>query len=175
MNDNAEWLEKRISYFSDRVLRLYPAAPDEAISNAETRLNCVLSPQYKEFLRIHNGGRIVEVHINGVQLLGSKRIPKEKSIVDRNLEMWSHEWWPKLWLELGTDGFGNYYVADLSHRSEADEYPVLFVDHETLGGDIITSVFAPDYFSFLVKVVDEMIQLYTPEGRLKPTSEDQGL
>ena len=105
--------------------------------------------------------------INGVQLLGLKRIPNNISVVNRNFEHWSHKWWPKLWLDIGTDGFGNYYVADLSRRSESDEYQVLFVDHETLGGETSASVFALDFLGFLERVIDEMIQLYTPEGQLK--------
>jgi cell wall assembly regulator SMI1 len=173
MNDIAARLGKRSGYFADGVLKLYPGAPDEAIAYAESQLNCVLSPQYKEFLRIYNGGRIIEVHINGVQLLGMKRLPKGMSIVDRNFEFRSHEWWPKQWLELGTDGFGNFYVADLSRRNVENEYSILFVDHESLGDDVFRPAFALDYFSFLKKVLDEMIQLYTPEGRLKSKSEDR--
>jgi cell wall assembly regulator SMI1 len=171
MNDIATLLEKRLSYFADGVIKLYPGAPDEAISHAESQLNCVLSPQYKEFLRIYNGGQIIEVGLHGVQLLGLKRIPKQRSIVDQ-YEFWSYEWWPKQWLEIGRDGFGNFYVADLSRRNVANEYSILFVDHETLGDDVFRPAFALDYFSFLGKVVVEMIQLYTPEGRLKSKSEN---
>lgn len=170
MSGIARWLGKGLRYFSGKVINLNPAAPDEAISNAESRLDCVLSPQHIEFLRVHNGGRIVEIHINGVQLSGMKRIPKEMSLVDQNLDLWSHEWWPKQWLEMGTDGFGNYYVADLNHRNKGGEYPVLFVDHESLGGEVLVSVYASDFFGFLVKIVDEMIEIYTSEGRLKKSN-----
>jgi hypothetical protein len=173
MNDFAARIEKRLGYFADGVIKLYPGAPDEAISYAESQLNCVLSPQYTEFLRIHNGGQIIDVGIYGVQLLGMKRLPKGRSIVDRNFEFRSYEWWPKQWLEFGRDGFGNFYVADFSRRNVANEYSILFVDHETLGDDVFRPAFALDYFSFLEKVLDEMIQLYTPEGRLKPQKDIQ--
>lgn len=160
-------LEARLGYFKTRVLRWYPPAPEEAIARAEMELRCNLSPQYKAFLRWHNGGYILEINLRGVQLLGIKRIPKRMDIVAQNLSNWSYEWWPRRWLELGTDGFGNYYIADLSRRDETGEYPILFVDHETLGGEVATRDFAPSYFQFLSQVVDEMIDLYDPYGKLK--------
>lgn len=167
MNEFHMWLEKHLGYFSKRILKLYQPAPEDAISNAETQLNCALSPQYKDFLRIYNGGRIIEVHINGVQLLGLERIPREMSITDRNIILWSREWWPNSWLELGTDGFGNYYVADLSSKYASEEFPILFVDHEEVGRKGAASFFASEYNGFLQKIIDEMINLYSPDGKLK--------
>ena len=46
MNGISMLVEKKLDYFTDKTLKLYPAAPEEAIINAETRLNCVLSRQY---------------------------------------------------------------------------------------------------------------------------------
>ena len=176
MSDSVAYLEKRLQYFEGRGIVLLPPAPEEALVEAETRLNCNLSPQHKEFLRRFNGGRILEIHLFGVPMPGIRRgIPNRIDIVARNIEFLSEEWWPKPWRRIGKDGFGNYFVIDLIRQSEAGEYPVLFLDHETLGGDIRSSDFAPDYFGFLEKVIDEMIQLYTPEGRLKPKSNERRL
>jgi len=169
-------LEKRLQYFKGRGVDLQHPASEEALVYAETALSCNLSPQHSEFLRKFNGGRIIEIHLFGVPMPGIRRgIPNQVDIVARNIEFLSKEWWPKSWRRIGNDGFGNYFVSDLNRRSEAGEYPVLFVDHETLGGDISAFDFAPDYFGFLEKVIDEMIQLYTPDGRLKPKSRGRGL
>lgn len=174
MNGFFSDFEMRLQYFRCKGVRLLSPATEEALIEAETKLNCILSPQQREFLRRFNGGRILEIHLFGVPLPGIKWLPDEFNIVASNVDFLLAEWWPNSWRRIGNDGFGNYFVTDLGRRSEAGEYPVLFVDHETLGGDfgdISSSDFAPDYFGFLEKVVDEMIQLYTPEGRLKPKSE----
>lgn len=177
MNELATYWEKRLQYFGGKGIDLLSPATEEALILAESKLSCSLSPQHREFLRKFNGGRILEIHLYGVPRPDIRRgIPNRIDIVSNNLEFWSHEWWPKSWLRIGKDGFGNYFISDLSRRSPTGEYPVLFVDHETLGGDfgdISSSDFAPDYFGYLGKIVDEMIQLYTPEGHLKSISLDR--
>jgi len=167
MDNSLSNLEVRMKYFSNSILKFNPPAPEDAISLAESKLGIKFCTQYRKFLHWHNGGRIIEVHLYGVQLVGTKLISKDLDIVARNLSNRSFEWWQQNWLELGIDGFGNYFVADLTHRNVLGENTILFVDHETLGGDTITSLRATSYFEFLYSILDEMIQIYDSNGNLK--------
>ena len=77
-----------------------------------------------------------------------------------------HEFWPKEWLILGKDAFGNYYVADLNSSDANGEYPIMHVDHETLTATSMQP-YASTYFGLLERLADQQIAEYTPDGILK--------
>lgn len=88
-------------------------------------------------------------------------------IVSQNLSKRAQDWWPAHWLELGSDGFGNYYVGDLSHQAMEAEYEILFIDHEAIGREGAATSFASSYFQFLSRAIDEMMATYDPYGRIR--------
>jgi len=156
-----------LNYFTNRKgITLFSPANNEDILAAEKTLGCRLSPQMKRFLTQFNGGRIIEITINGVQLPGLRKIHKGFDIVESNRVLRTFSGWNQNWLEIGEDGFGNYYIVDVNRILENGEYPVLFVDHEAIGEDEATMEYAEGYFEFVLKAIGEMKQLYTPSGDL---------
>jgi cell wall assembly regulator SMI1 len=139
---------------------LYKPATKEAIKNAERNLNVSFSPQMKEFVQIYNGGELLEIHLLGIPLeIGRREIPKSKDIVEWNQIFRSYEWWKTNYLLLGSDGFGSYYVADLSKKNETGEYQIVWVDHELIGCQEAEKPFASGYFELIARVVDEMMEI----------------
>lgn len=156
-----------LDYFTNRkgILLLSPANSEE-IQTSEKNLGCRFSPQMNLFLTQFNGGRIIEIIIKGVQLLGVRKIHKVLDIVESNRALRKFDGWNLNWLGIGEDGFGNYYVVDISRKLENGEYPVLFVDHEAIGEDEGSIEYARGYFEFVLKAISEMKQAYTPNGDL---------
>jgi cell wall assembly regulator SMI1 len=172
MNTRLAQLLARLEYFEAGAIRLAPPAPSDWIASCEDAIGHRFSPQVREFLLVHNGCEIVEIMLYGVPRK-PKSSRKGLNILTRFLdntvaEDWNKAWvedWNKAWLELGRDGFGNYFVADLANPDAAGEYPILLVDHEAVGRPNAARYFADDYFTFMAQVIDEMIQLYEPDGK----------
>ena len=157
-----------LEYFTNKKgIILYSPASEGAITIAERILGCNFSPQMWLFFKKYSGGRILEVNIQGIQSTGLRKIPKGIDIIESNQFLRTFNNWNPSWLHIGEDGFGNYYVVDLIKRSESGEYPVIFVDHEAIGKKEFVYQYASSYSEFLIKVVGDMKQLYTPDGELK--------
>jgi cell wall assembly regulator SMI1 len=157
-----------LNYFTNRKgISLLSPANDEEIQTSEKNLGCKFSPQMALFWKQFNGGRIIEITIKGVQFLGVRKIDKGLDIVESNQVLRTFDGWNLNWLEIGEDGFGNYYVVDLNRKLENGEYPVLFVDHEAIGEEDASTEYAGGYFEFVLKAISEMKQIYTPNGDLK--------
>jgi hypothetical protein len=156
-----------LNYFTNKkgVFLLSPASEEE-IGSAEKILGCKFSPQMILFLTQFNGGRIIEITIKGVQLLGLRRIHKGLDIIESNQVLRTFNGWNLNWLGIGEDGFGNYYVVDISQKLENGEYPVFFVDHEAIGEDEALMEYAAGYYEFVIKVISEMKRIYSPSGDL---------
>lgn len=156
-----------LNYFTNKkgISLLYPANYED-IRAAEKNLGCKFSPQMTFFLTQFNGGRIFEITIKGVQLLGVRKIHKGLDIVESNQVLRTFNGWNLNWLEIGEDGFGNYYVLDLNRKLKNGEYPVLFVDHEAIGEDQATIEYAEGYFEFVLKAISGMKKIYTSSGDL---------
>ncbi len=162
----ANWLAQ-IQYFRGRALQLNPPTSEAAIYLCENTLEIKFDPLLREFLLIHNGGRIVEVHIHGVPT--STRTSKNAvNVYSRHLANRDNPHWKQHWLEIGTDGFGNYFVADLSSTGPQGERQVLLIDHENVGLPDAVSLYAHNFPGFLSRMTLEMIRLYQPDGKLKP-------
>lgn len=159
---------EELNYFTSRKgISLLPPATEEDILEAEKVLNCKFSSQMAYFLKRINGGRILEVNIKGVQSSGIRKIPRGLNIVGSNEILRTFEGWVASWLQVGEDGFGNYYVVDTAQHLNNGEYPVIFVDHEAIGEEGSSIEYAASYSEFLLKVVREMKKIYTPNGDLK--------
>lgn len=153
-----------LNYFRTHETRLLPPAIEDWIVSCELALRHHFSPQVREFLLTHNGSRIIEIWLYGVpkRPTSSQRGP---DIMTRYLANDATGLWNKSWLELGSDGFGNYFVADLANPSAEGEYPILIVDHEEIGRPNAAKFYAVDYFTLIAKVIEEMISLYEPDGK----------
>ena len=149
----AHW-EQRLAYFTTKWLSLYPSAPVEALILAERRLQCQLSPQNRAFLQTHNGARLLDISVHGVQLPGLRRIPRGRDMVYWTLCWRGYEPWPKQWLILANDAFGNYFVADLNTSDANGEYSILHVDHETLTATSMQP-YASTFFGLLERLADQ--------------------
>lgn len=157
-----------LGYFTNKKgISLLPPTNEEDILAAEKTLNCTFSPQMTFFLKQFNGGRILEVSINSVQSLGLKKIPGALDIVERNQILRTFYGWNSSWLEIGGDGFGNFYAVDTNRKSGNGEYPVVFIDHEAIGEDEASVEYAEGYFEFILEVIGEMKLAYTPNLDLK--------
>lgn len=169
MNQSMNDIKDKLSIITTkRVIKWCKSATSEAIRTAEEILNLTFSPQMKEFVQTYNGGELFEVHILGIPLaIGRREIPKSKDIVEWNRFFRSKEWWKTNYLLLGSDGAGNYFVADLSRQNKQGEYPIYWVDHETIGDDDIEKPFASGYFDFIARLIDEMMEIYEPNGQKK--------
>lgn len=157
-----------LEYFTNkkRVSLLSPARQED-IWAAEKILNCTLSPQMIFFLEYFNGGRIFEVTIKGVQPIGVRKIPKGLDIIESNQILRTFYGWNSYWVEIGEDGFGNYYVIDTNRILGNGEYPIIFIDHEAMGEDNSSIEYAGGYFEYVLKVIGEMKHTYSPNGNLK--------
>jgi cell wall assembly regulator SMI1 len=165
-------LDYELEYFTNKKgITLYDPATKEAINAAEETLGCNLSPQMKSFFIVHSGGRILEMSIQGVPSLGLRQLPKDINILYTNQLLRALPDWEPFWLYLGSDGFGNYFVADTNQLGEIGEYPIIFIDHEQIGNKEFSFLYAKSYFEFLSKIVAEMKRIYTPKGELKGGSE----
>ena len=171
MDGLLDTFDTQLSYFSAKVVMRFPPASVEMIDAAESKLSCQLSPQYRAFLQRYNGIHIVEVTLFGVPALDpriklvSANLVKVNTVLrDSSLD------WPNDWLCLGGDGFGNFYVASLHRTNAHEEYPILFVEHDTL--EVEHCDFAAGYFDFLFRVLTQMHTLYLPNGRLKELTRD---
>jgi cell wall assembly regulator SMI1 len=166
MNERLAQLLTRLEYFEASAIKLAPPAPSDWIASCEDAIGYRFSPQVREFLLVHNGCRIVEVGLYGVpkQPKSSRR---DLNILTRFLANTAIEAWNTSWLELGRDGFGNYFVVDLAKPDATGEYPILLVDHEEIGRPNAAKHHAVDYFAFIAQVIDEMISRYEPNGRLR--------
>lgn len=167
MRDFLSEFHAKLEYFANKRVKLRQPATSEAIVAAEARLGYSLSPTLRRFLLEHNGGYVMDIVLRGVQLLGQQRIARSDDLVSRNLANWEQEWWPKNWLEIGSEAFGNYFVADLTQVDEKGEAPILFVDHEAIGQPDSFRKVADSFDTFLIYAVDQMIRLYLPDGMLR--------
>ena len=166
-------LLSELGYFTNKKgIILLPPTDGDAIRTAEKKLDCMFSPQMASFLTHYNGGRIFEITIKGVQSLGIKKIPKGLDILESNQILRTFDGWNPNWLEIGEDGFGNYYVVDVNRKLRNGEYPVVFVDHEAIGEKDALMEYAAGYFDFILKATGEMKRIYTPEGDLNDLKTD---
>jgi hypothetical protein len=166
MSNLLDSFESQIDYFVSKVVKRGAPASEQMIHAAEEKLGFQLSPQHKAFLRRYNGLFIVEATLLGVPALNPRKKLGFTNLVKEHISLRDGPLdWPSDWLSLGADGFGNYYVASLHRADEQAEYPILFVEHDTL--DVENSVFASGYFDFLAKLINQMHSLYLPDGRLK--------
>lgn len=167
MNDRLAQILARLKYFEPRAIEieLAPPAPSDWILSCENAIGHRFSPQVREFLLVHNGCRIVEVRLHGVPKQPRSSRGELNILTSYHYNRQSFEGWNSSWLELGSDGFGNYFVADLAKPDASGEYPILLVDHEEIGRPNAARYFADDYFAFMAQVIDEMIQLYEPDSR----------
>lgn len=166
MNRYLAQLLTRLQYFESSALRLAPAAPGDWIQSCEEAIGQRFSPQMREFLLVHNGCRIAEVRLYGVP-----KQPRSSrgalNILTRCLDNQALDGWSRSWLELGSDGFGNYFAAELAKPNAAGEHPILWIDHEAIGRPHASKPLADDYFALIAHLIDEMMELYEPDGRLK--------
>lgn len=164
--------EEQLQRFDTDWIRLNAPAPKEAVAEAEHQLQVSLSPQHKAFLRMHNGApMLLEFKLYGVQLPGVRRIPKGKDLVHMTLWWRTFQFWPLSWVHIGSDPYGNLYVSDCSRANNAGEYKVLWVDHETIEEDRAL-YYAASYFTFLDRIVDEMLAIYNQDGSRKELPDD---
>ncbi len=164
-------IDHELKYFTNRKgIKFYEPATKEAIIAAEEALGCKFSPQMKSFFMIHSGGKILEMSVQGIPSVGLRQIPIELNIVYRNHLLRALPNWGPYWLFLGSDGFGNYFVANTDQMTDNGEYPINFVDHEEIDDKEYSFLYANNYIEFLSKIVAEMKSFYTPEGDLKDNS-----
>ena len=94
-------------------------------------------------------------------------LDKVPDIVSSNLLNRTFRWWPSNWLEIGQDGFGCYYVADIDLLNSVGESKIFWVDHESMGGDKPErELIAEDYFGFIDWVIKQIIARYDHNGNL---------
>ncbi len=159
--------EGELEYFTNRkAIKLYRPDAEDVITLSEDKLGCAFSPQMKQFYSRYNGGRIFEVRIQGIPSIGFSHISKDYDIVETNMFLRKLKGWEPYWLDIGMDGFGNYYVADVNQRQLNGEYPIIFMDHEQIGNRDFSSLYAESFSEFILKAVNEMKHIYSPIGDL---------
>lgn len=121
----------------------------------------------KEFLCYSSGIRLVEYHIFGAQLICTAKITKDYDIEYWNFKLRANEWWPKTWLKLGRDGFGNYLVAIAPGEDKKEVSTCYWVDHENIGTNSESLQYIGEFFDLLNYAIDDTIKYYDPEGLRK--------
>ena len=162
----------RLSYFTTKKgIRFFGPASRASLEAAERKLGVLFTNEMKNFWLKYNGCSLVEISIVGIPQLDYRGIPKSHDIVEINLDKHSFEFWPENCLELGRDGFGNFFVADTRQYNGYGEYPIYWLDHEKIGiyNEIakIGEKYAHTFNVFLKRTLDEMIDLYNPDLTLK--------
>ena len=169
----AQFLDE-LEYFTNKKgISLQSPANEGEILAAEKILNCSFSPQMISFLRQYDGGFIIDISIDGVQYAEGRELPEGLDLIKTNQSLRTCPGWNPNWLEIGQDGFGNYFVADMTRKLGNGEYPILFVDHEAIGADDCSSEYSTGYFEFILKSVAEMKEIYTQSGELYDLLTDQ--
>lgn len=162
----------RLGYFTTKKgIKLFNPASRASLAVVESKLSFQFTEEMKNFWLTFNGCRLVEIYIYGIPQQDYRRIPKSHDIVEINLVIRSSDFWPKYLLELGQDGFGNYFVADTRQYNHYGEYQIYWLDHEQIGSDNeVTKIgekYAETYNGFLVRALDSMIEIYNPDGTIK--------
>jgi cell wall assembly regulator SMI1 len=174
MHDDLSNPLSKLAYFLPQTLKLNRSASPEAITKLEASLGLEFPAEMTHVLRQHNGGRVCTFEFYGAtELHGTRQIPSDLDILkqtQRFLRMevsGLDEYWPKSWIQIGRDGFGNLYVIDKHDVAGKSSVPILFVDHETIGTADAASMFASSYYEFLALAIDEMMEAWLPDGNLK--------
>jgi cell wall assembly regulator SMI1 len=131
------------------MLPLLPLAPEDAlpagataeqIQQLQSYFGLTLPSQLVEWLSFCNGPCVAQGGVFGIR-------PDRPFLDIINHVEQSPMWRQKLWLPIGGDGCGNYYILRLD-PSDAESCPVFFVDHEA-GYDELSHQVAPDLWHFL--------------------------
>lgn len=171
MSEKTTEVLQKLTYFQSGVIKKHPPAMEEDILQCEKKLGWAFGKEMKEFLSNSNGIGIIEYHFFGVPVTGVRKIPKDYNIVLWNNRLLrTSDLWPMNWLKLGRDGFGNYLAAISSDEENQVVFSCCWIDHETIGAQIVTPRYIGDYLDLLDYSIDEMISCYGPDGRIKAKS-----
>jgi hypothetical protein len=161
MNEILSYFISFVNQIDKRLVKYHHLSENEvieAIRNTEKSLKCILSPELKEFIKHFNGIRITNVTLYGLPLSGTPRINRKFDIVIQNTYVNEERTgWQTNWFLLGSDGFGNYFVADTNYKYENGEYSILWLDGITLETLEDRPIYTNSYFSLAKKIIDEMI------------------
>jgi len=165
MDERLSAIIHELEYFNKGLIWTNPPALGADIAAAEEALNWKFSPMMKEFYAFSNGLEILEYLILCVQITGTRKIPKNYDIAFINLDLREKTWWPKNWLNIGEDWYGNYFVAIAHDPNQTETARCYWVDHDWLGLPNIKPVYLGSFYGFLEYIVRNLRRNYAPDGK----------
>lgn len=133
-NEKNEFLKpfvEEVEKYVEGVHVLEPGTSESSISEFEMNYELVLPDQYKEFLKLFNGGELFATPAGTVfsRLAGNSKLEKGIPYLEKNLESrWTEM--PESFLIIADSNYGDVFCIDIASRNEKD-VRIIKWDHES--------------------------------------------